>query len=244
MAGAAALSVGVMAWPVLDAVVPAGLLTQIRRNSEAPAFVALMLVDLCVPSLAVFGRRWAMWWAGLALGFVVTGVLGTSVGLPTEIVTLNESFLGALILSPLLRLRAEDGRRAQPGLVYLAIAALVVTGETATGRGGEWIMGSAETWAFVALTAFLLDVLRPWPFRPGHVAPSSRRVARYLLLVIVPLGASALNRHGIDADAAVGVYESALVWLQRVTESFIAALFLTAWFDLTIRVTRRPARHS
>ena len=52
-------------------------------------------------------------------------------------------------------------------------------------------------------------------------------------MVTIPVAVAVVNRHGVDSSAAVGPYESALVWIQRITEAFIAGLAL--WLYAVIR---------
>jgi hypothetical protein len=209
---------------------PGGLLglleLQISRNSEAFALCLLVSLDLQFALYAGRSRRWT-WWAFLVFAFLVTELVGN---LPVTVVTLSESFLGALLISVFLTLfQPNHPRWHWRWAVPLIGFCVVLVGElpfTAFQEMSPWIMLKAETWGFLSLTAILVGYLSSYPWK--EVRPStSSRVLWILTITLLPLVVASINPNGVDSVAAVGPLESLMVWIQRITESFIAAVLLT-----------------
>lgn len=211
---------------------PLGLLElQISRNSEAFTLCLLVSLDLQF----VFGSRPSrrpLWWAFLAAAYLVTEFAD---GLPGTVVTLSESFLGALLISVFFAVFEPGTPRWRWRWLAPALGlSVVLVGELPLAtfeRVSPWIVLKAETWGFVMLIAILVSYLSsyPWP----EVRPTAKSRAVWILTIIVlPLFIAAINPHGVDSVAAIGPIESSMVWIQRITESFIAAVLLTGLFWL------------
>lgn len=234
-------TVAVLAWPPLARVVPEGLLIQAQRNNEAFFFVALVIA-----LLPAWGRASIplsrLGVAAMAAFFVVFDAIGPSTGLPIWVITLNESLLGAVVLFAYLVFSGY--RRPQTAKwFYLVLAAVVLAGELPIPGWGDsapawWIVNHAEGWGFALLAAIYLDFVRPWPFERDKTAGVVGRGFWYVGIVVTPLLFSALNEHGVDSTAAVGPYESTLVWVQRITEAFVAAVLITVYYGWRAREHR------
>lgn len=240
-------------WRPLQSITPPELLSQIGRNIEAYVFALLAAVYFDLATLRTTAVRAAR--TGLALAilaaFVATEALATQLQLPQSFITLNEAFLGLLIII-FYSHWSRPGADARPlasrqSLFYTVAVVVPILGELPI-KGWEsslaqiWIVDHAETWGFVILTAMLIDFVLPWP--PAERMPLSPvfRGAWYLALLAIPLLGSALNRHGVDSAAATGLVESSLVWIQRITEAFVAALALTVWLELKYLLRSRGDR--
>ena len=236
VAGFLVASSALLAWPGLDGLVPGGILTQARRNTEGLVFAALAITLISACNHRSKGPRWI--WSIVAMaGLVATEVAPNGLALPAWIATLNEAIIGAVVLAVYL---LGHWRRPTPWF-YVGILLVVLAGEIPisgweSSGGPTWIVEKAEAWGFAALAGFFFDFVRPAEVAvPRLVVPSRRTVPRwawYGALVIVPVALSALNTNGVDSGAAVGVVESALVWVQRITEGFVAALLITIFYDL------------
>lgn len=234
-------SPALLAWSGFDGVVPERFLTNIRRNNEGFAFAGLAIMAMSLLQVRSRPLRVA-WWMFLTVAFAVTEG-GGAFGLPQWFTTLNEAVLGAIVLT--VYLSFSDRARIRRWF-YLSLALVVLLGELPVpGWYGSpaalWIVDHAEAWGFGLLTALYVDFIRPWPFEEGRVTSPLRQMGWYLGLVVVPIAVSALNEHGVDSVAAVGPYESALVWLQRIMEAFVAALILSVFFAVVNPGRRRHA---
>ena len=231
----------VLAWDGLDRLVSEGLLTQIRRNNEAFVFAGLALTT------ASFRRppvRWALagWWLFLAATFFLTEVVGSRLGLAQWFITLNEAILAAAVLTLHLHHNGDRNRPAARWRFYGILAVIILLGEAPfpgwhLSEPAVWIIDHAEAWGFALLAGLYFDFVNRWP--DGPAASIGARVAWYLGLVVVPLVLSALNQNGVDSVAAAGPIESALVWIQRITEGFIAALLISVSLALEGVLRRR-----
>lgn len=227
-------------WTPLQELVPESLRPQISRNNEASVFVLLLAVFLD------FGPRSARrailyrtaWGALVFTALVITEFFGPRLDLPQAIITLREPFLALVLLgSYFLWSRHVDGslipRRRWP--MYVSALAVLLLGEVPLpGFTGPqtWIMDHAEVWGFMILIGVLFDYICPWEFGRRAPAPIGFRIGWYLGLIAIPFVVDALNPFGVDAGAATGPGASALVWLQRIAEAFIAGFVLTALYDL------------
>jgi hypothetical protein len=201
--------------------------TQISRNSEAFALALMVAVELHLRRVKRDTAWLYTWWLLLLTGYFITELF---VRLPAAITTLNEAFLAAIIISTFLTYFGPSSGRWSTRWIYPAIAGVVVVvGELST-KGlpamSDWIIGSAETWGFVILITVLFGLISGFPW-PEAAQSRSVHVVWVLFLVLTPAIGSILNKNGVDSTAAVGFLESTLVWVQRVTEAFVAALGLT-----------------
>lgn len=220
-------------WNGLDALLPDNVVVSIRRNNEAPIFMALAILTISLENPVKRELGW-IWWSLVGAGFVVTNIFGRSIGLPQSVITLSEAFLGIAFLGAYLYTIGDrrDGRpRVWP---YVAAAALVLLGEFPVGgfdesAVGEWLSGQAEAFGFFILTALYLDFVRPWPFSRRKVS-AKRHVVWFGALVVIPLLVRLFNDHGVDPIGAEGFVELALVWTQRIMEAFIAAIGLSIYY--------------
>lgn len=213
--------------------------TQISRNGEAFALCLLVALDLQFVRPAGIRRR-RTWWTFLIIAYLVTEWGG---GLPGTVVTLSESFLAALLISVFLALfqPGHPGWRMRWVVPVISLV-VVVIGELplAALKGvSPWIMSTAETWGFLLLVAILVGYIAsyPWP----EVSSTRWLKACWLLaLIVVPVGVAIINPNGVDSVAAIGPLESSMVWVQRITEAFIAAFLLTGLLEVLARV-RSPS---
>lgn len=230
--------IALLGWPRLENFLTEGLLLQAQRNTEGYFFAALAIAFLPAwgrPPIRL-GRAGL---TALALLFVLFELVASQTDLPIWVITLNESILGAVVLFAYL---LADGRKGRPKtLFYTGMALVILAGELpipAWGGSGaaQWIVDHAESWGFAVLAALYLDFVRPWPFEARRMAAAGTRVAWYATLVMAPLVLSALNQHGVDSAAAVGPIESSLVWVQRITEAFVATIVLSLHYALVARL--------
>ena len=239
-----------------------GLTDFVRRNSETyalcvlvPAYWDLFASNIDPRSRAIETpptRSFVQYaWLGfLAVGAVVlqSASLAEALNLPQNIITLGEAFVAALVValyqgwSRGFRPGAptpRDGRATAPtriSLWYYAgiglITILIYQGfvRTLVGEGlVEWLQINAEAYAAMLLLPAFFD----------FVAPSLRRRVPwtwYAFLVLVPL----IVATGQLDDSAV---RSVAVWLGRTTESFLAAIVISAYF-MWWRSGSRGQQHS
>ena len=243
VAGLLVASSALLAWPGLDGVFPGGILTQARRNTEGLVFASLAITLIAAYNHRTKGPRW-IWSIAVLSGLVATEIASDRLTLPAWIATLNEAIVGAIVLAVYLR---GHWRRPTPWF-YVGVLIVVLAGEIPipgweTAGVASWIVEKAEAWGFAALAGFYFDFVRPAEVTvPNLVDPPQRTVPRwawYGALLILPVALSALNTNGVDSRAAVGLVESALVWVQRITEGFVAALLITAFYDLREFAGRR-----
>jgi len=236
-----------LVWPPLADVVPGGLLIQAQRNNEALFFVALVIA-----LLPAWGRSSIplsrLGLVAMAVVFVVFDAIGPSTDLPIWVITLNEALLGAVVLLAYLVFSGAD-RPARAKWFYAGLLLVVLAGELPIagwedGPAAMWIVDHAEGWGFALLAALYLDFVRPWRFEGTVTSGPLGRSIWYLGLLVVPLLFSALNENGVDSNAAAGPYESTLVWVQRITEAFVAAVLLTLYYAWRAREHRLEPRLS
>lgn len=230
---------------------PGGLLGQVVRNGEACLFALLTAFDLEVigADRSAPRRRRALWWSALAAIYLVLGPMAGVLGLPGPIATLAESPLAALVLSVYLHwsrpsVAPEHPLPRRQAAFYVIAVGIPLAGELLVGSNpespvGPWIVETAEVWGFLILAGVWLDVVRPWPFDVREPAARMVRLAWYAALITVPVLGAILNPHGVDRASAVGIFELGLVWLQRVTEAFVAVFLLSAYAELVSRAVRR-----
>ena len=206
------------------------LSVHIARNTEAFVFVALVVVCLAVSGSS--GFRWA--WPVVLLAIYIALVIGSD-SVPGEIATLKESFLAAAIVATYLAVTRSDGDEPRtPTLAVLALVSVALIAGELPGAGSEspgipgWLADNAETWAFVGLTVILIDVLWPFPWLTNEPASMLWHLLFLCMMIGVPVVVAVVNENGVDSVAAIGAWETSLVVVQRVTESFIAAFLL--WF--------------
>lgn len=228
-------------WSRLQDLVPAALAPRISRNNEGYVFVLVAIIYLAFghPDRAGSGAVRAFWFGAVVAAFAFTGFVAEAPQVPQTVVTLNEAFLGFLILASYLELsrHRETGHpiASRRAFFYALVAFIPLLGELPI-RGWEgtafqiWIVDHAEAWGFAIVSAVLVDFIRPWPtgVRPSRAISA----VWYLALLATPVIVDWLNPHGVDSAAAIGPIESGLVWIQRITEAFVAVFLLTLWFDL------------
>lgn len=205
----------------------------VSRNSEG--LVGALLVGAAL-QLVRIDRNVAGsigWLVFLGAGFTITGPLRDITGWPLSILTLQESFAGVIVVSLYLMWPRDwqhhPGHHRPLGPYYLLLGAAFVAG--ALNVGGGLLQQHAETLAIGLLVATYFDFVAP--------GPVWRRMVMYALLIVTPFVYTALNEHGNDVSAAVGVFEVALVYLQRTTEAFVAVLCLALYADADRLVRRR-----
>lgn len=217
--------------------------TQVSRNSEAFALCLLVSFELRLRTHDDMGSWFPIWWAFLAAGYFGTELIS---GLPAPVATLNEAFLGALVISMFLTVfhPSNTGRWRWRWLFPIGAAAVALIGELPIGAfnwARPWIMGSAESLGFVILITILFGCVSGYPW-PEGLSSVPRRVVWLMALVVIPIGVALVNPNGVDSIAAVGVLESAMVWIQRITEAFIAAVLLTIYCQAQARLSGSAER--
>jgi hypothetical protein len=218
--------------PSIGSTLPDALATQIGRNGEAYVFAILVAVDIRLRESASRPIGLIIWWIFLGVSYVATEA---ALGMPQQVVTLSEAFLGAIVVSVFISIfESQDPARWDKrwlfpaGAVLMAIVGELPIGGWEDATASAWITDNAETVGFVALTALLLGYMSPYPWPLARPTLLGRWVWM-ILLVAVPIGVALVNPNGVDSLAAVGVVESVMVWIQRITESFVAAFLLTGY---------------
>jgi hypothetical protein len=184
------------------------------------------------------GRAWVkLWWGFLAGLYLLTVLID---GLPPSVATPNESILAVLSVSVFLTIfqPSEPGRWRLRWLFPVSAALVALVGELPLAMFepvSTWIMENAESLGFILLTTLLFGYLSSYPW-PQVMPAAPLRVAWMVALVVLPIGVALVNPNGVDAGAAVGVLESAMVWIQRITEAFIAAVLLTIYCEAQARL--------
>lgn len=203
--------------PALREVVPHGLLGWMRRNSEAWVAAALLLVDLWWIPRELSSRRWLAWWGVLVACAVLIMEVAPGMGASDRIITLQESFVGVAVLSPLLRWGRLGVRRQTVMAVAAALTSLAVAVAASTrvwgSAVGQVVVDQAETVALAVLVIALVIGVHRWPVSAGR---AWLRVAYLAVLVVAPIGFALVHR----------VEPGGVRFAQRTTESFLAALLV------------------
>lgn len=215
--------------------------TQITRNSEAFALSLLVTMELHRRFFKGQSPWIYVWWVSLLAGYAITEFVAA---LPATVATLNEAFLAAILISIFLSYFGPGTRKWRVRWIYPLIAgAIVLVGEISAdvfeGLSG-WIVGSAESWGFVILISVLFGFIAGFPW--FEAARSRVTQGMWILfLIAAPVIVSILNPNGVDSVAAVGFSASAMVWVQRVTEAFVAAVALTVLSIVLENLIQRSA---
>lgn len=239
----------------LGSLVGAGGADLVRRNSEAFVMMLLPLFwELFAPTARLDGTgvvsrprhgagqlAWILGWVGTAAILQAVSLDALDLSLDQRLVTLGEGILTVGVLSAYLAVtrsllpRTAPARGGAPTTSAAARATLagvvvvvVLTAYQPAGRDllpaglVSWIQLNVEAVAGVLLIGFHLDVVGP---RPGA---RILRLGWYGLLVGIPLL--------VQVGALDGVLPFGLLdWIGRGTEAFLAALFVSVWFDLRDR---------
>jgi hypothetical protein len=216
-------------------ILPAALAGPMTRNSEGLLLAVLLCawLEVAGPRLAEPGkRRWHLTVAAAsACVLVAVGLLWLD--LPDRLRTLNESFLAAAVLLPMLQVRRLPPIRFGV-LASLAVVCVVVL----TSRLGV-VVHLAEALGAIALAPFGFWVVdRSLLDQRATPAPTSARIAWYACLLLLPVGLSGLASY--DVDGPVGELADYGV---RTLEAFVFMLLVPGYFACR-RCRERPRLQS
>lgn len=222
-------------------VLPPALASKVGYNSEGYLF-ALVLTPWLYYLVRQPGGR------GRIPAALVLGILWLAVGLwllnsslPSPIKTLNEPALALGVVLPYVAVRRPLARWVPPAIVGGILVAIVLGMWAARPDPGarmesdNWVIYLGEGVCLVLLTVIALDLVERWMLDPGAARLDPVwRVLFYAVLVLTPVGVSALGRPTRVGD---GWHNMALNYLGRVHEAFVGtllvcgALLLVSWFE-------------
>lgn len=222
--------------PLLEGVLPGGVVAWLRRNSEAWVFASLLLIGAWIVPRRLSHPVALVWWASMVGAFVATGVLGDRLGLSPDVVTLRECFAAMSVLTPYLRLTRRHGppdrRTTVVALLVVTVGVLLRSIPAVAGSPvGQVIADHAETLAFLFLGVLMMDVVYRWPTGPDRVLPG-RRVAWFATLAAVPVAVVLIER--LASGLVLFPFST------QVTEAFLGVLLVSAWAEITLHLAVAP----
>lgn len=207
---------------LLREVLPSGLAGRIGYNSEG-YLLALILcawIQFVLPRLGATSRWPVALTAGAACMAIGIGLYVTQ--LPSQIKTLNETFLALGLILPYVALVRP--LRRWPLLASAVVLIVVVLG-TVFGPETGLIVQLAEAMVMLFLVPLSFDVVDRGILEPRARTSSALRYSGYALLVVVPLVIVALGTAARSGEGAADVLE----YVGRAHEAFIGVLLVLVY---------------
>ncbi|MBA2416801.1 MAG: hypothetical protein H0V64_13130 [Geodermatophilaceae bacterium] len=232
--GGLALLMFLILTTLLDRVLPTDLANRLGYNSEGYtlALVVCAWIQAVRPRLSEPLRWWIALAAGLGCAAIGLGLYASE--LPSQLKTLNETFIALALILPYLTL-ARPLRRWVPLAISTGVAAAVVLGVVLGSRQSPFVL-LAETMAMLFLVPLALDVVDRAILEPRAPTSAVRRYGWYAMLVVVPLAVVLL---GTDARSGDG-FAVVLDYLGRVHESVIGVLLVHVYLAVGLRRSGSP----
>lgn len=214
----------------MAAFVPSALADSLGRNSEGVVLALLLAawIQVARPCLVESSWQWQVT-VSLAGGFLIVGVLLISSDLPSRIRTLNEAFLGAGVLVPLIQ-----GRAALSGRVVTAVSVGVLT-VVAVAHASATVINLAEGFGVVVLAVVGLYAVDRGILDERAETSVPVRYGWYAFLVIGPVAFSELQ-YGVGVGGTAG---DIVGYAVRLTEAFVGMLLVQLYFAIGLGRTGR-----